>query len=384
MALPQGRESSEINTKPNLSNLMIDSSLIPDHTFESDMMEYVEIEYGDGENFKSTTVHYKLPILAEGEEVLWSYVQTEGIFNKKAVFVMALTSFRALIYDFQDPHNNSGQIFLSGVDDILVMNSHRESRSTRMGSFHSGGRMGTRLGTFNSMGSSHSQTVGDVVFMKDGEKFIVFGNMSDPSGIVRVAKSVKKTLTVRDKIPEIELPEEFKDSTVPKETILELSKLSIEDNPNQYIQRIKKEIEKNPDDVLFDLLFGRLAEMEDWEELEKVSREMIKKKNHENAFVSLCTSLFKINTDEAIKELNIALKLFPENEFLLDFKKQVAPYEDNLSKNKLIICPKCKKENELGSKFCNDCGKKMDDGCEKCGNVNPKNSKFCNDCGIAL
>ena len=383
MALPADYVDNGVTGKPDMSRLMIPSHTLPEnYSFDADAMEGFEMEYGDGENFKSTTLFWKLPVLCDGEELLWSYVGEQGVFNKKARHLMAVTNFRAYVYHFEE--HDWGNVLINTLDDILVMNSHRQSSSHRMGSFHSNGRMGMRIGTHSSMGSSRSQTMGDVHFMKDGETIITFGDVSDPHGIVKLVKSIQKQVTIRDKIPEIELPEEFKNTTVPKEVMLELSKLSIADDKTEYVQRLKKELEKNPDNILFDLLFAELGEIENWNELEKVSRKMIKEKNYENAFVGLCTSLFKIDTDSAIKELNVALNLFPENTILLDYKKQVTPYEENSLKNKLSICTKCGKENESGSKFCNKCGSKMDVGCEKCGNVNPKNSKFCNGCGSTL
>jgi hypothetical protein len=79
----------------------------------------------------------------------------------------------------------------------------------------------------------------------------------------------------------------------------------------------------------------------------------------------------------------MALNYKPSFDKLSDKEK----IKDNFETNNLvdnIKCPKCKKENESNSKFCNKCGAKFDDGCEKCGNVNPKNSKFCNGCGASL
>jgi len=47
-------------------------------------------------------------------------------------------------------------------------------------------------------------------------------------------------------------------------------------------------------------------------------------------------------------------------------------------------CPKCKSENPKGSKFCNECGNKLELACPECGRVNPPGSKFCNECGHDL
>ena len=47
-------------------------------------------------------------------------------------------------------------------------------------------------------------------------------------------------------------------------------------------------------------------------------------------------------------------------------------------------CPKCQFDNPEGSKFCNECGNKLELVCPECGKVNPLGSKFCNECGHDL
>ena len=47
-------------------------------------------------------------------------------------------------------------------------------------------------------------------------------------------------------------------------------------------------------------------------------------------------------------------------------------------------CPKCQFENMEGSKFCNECGVKLETACPKCGRENQPGSKFCNQCGHQL
>jgi len=382
VTLPKGHENSNIQVKPNLSRLMVGSDLMPEHTFDQHMMESIEMEYGFGDAFKKTRLFWQLPILAEGEEVLWNYIGTEGLFNKKAKFIMAFTNLRAYIYDFYD--HSFANLLVSSIDDVLVMNSHRESTNHRMGSFHSTGRMGMRIGTHSSMGSSRSQTVGDVIFMKDGEQVISFGNVSDPQGIVRLVKSVMKNITIRESINyNIELPDSLKDSEIPKKELIDFTIGWEESSSNEKIKKCNTLLKKYPDKMIFLALVELLQESENWKDLEKASSDMIEKNRHLIAVESLCVSLFNQDkTSEAIDELNKYLKLYPDSEKLKMMKQQVAEFESKISKS--IICSKCKKDNDPGSKFCNSCGKKLEDGCKKCGKVNPKNSKFCNDCGESL
>jgi len=248
-----------------------------------------------------------------------------------------------------------------------------------MGSFHSTGRMGMRIGTHSSMGSSRSQTIGDVHVMKDGETRIRFGNVSDPSGIVKLIKSIQKQVTVRDVVDESVTLEGVKNRT-----IHEIVQLFHEEKTDECIKLIDKTLEKIPSEKIFDFKAEILSNAGRWKELVVDSRKMLSRIDSEKAFEYLMTGLIKLDkTNDAIDELHRGLELFPENTMLLDFKKQLDDFEaNNLLDN--ITCPKCKKENESDSKFCNKCGAKFDEGCEKCGKVNPKNSKFCNGCGASL
>jgi class 3 adenylate cyclase/tetratricopeptide (TPR) repeat protein len=47
-------------------------------------------------------------------------------------------------------------------------------------------------------------------------------------------------------------------------------------------------------------------------------------------------------------------------------------------------CPKCQAVLPDSSRFCNECGRKLDVGCPECGKANPPASKFCLECGHSL
>jgi len=47
-------------------------------------------------------------------------------------------------------------------------------------------------------------------------------------------------------------------------------------------------------------------------------------------------------------------------------------------------CPKCGSDNEIGAKFCNECGTKLKIACPECGKTNRPGSKFCDECGHDL
>ena len=46
-----------------------------------------------------------------------------------------------------------------------------------------------------------------------------------------------------------------------------------------------------------------------------------------------------------------------------------------------IACPNCGGRNRADSKFCSDCGSRVDGVCANCGYENAPGAKFCNNCG---
>ena len=47
-------------------------------------------------------------------------------------------------------------------------------------------------------------------------------------------------------------------------------------------------------------------------------------------------------------------------------------------------CSNCGFTNVVGSKFCNECGLKLELKCSGCGKINQSGSKYCNECGSSL
>jgi hypothetical protein len=115
------------------------------------------------------------------EKIIWHNEITKGIFNKHVIGTQRVTNYR-VVY-------NSSEILLKDVDDILVMNQRRISQSQYMGT--SSGRY-TRFGAGSSR--SKSVTIGDVVFMYRGAPYIIFNQITDPSGVVRLAKAARKQI----------------------------------------------------------------------------------------------------------------------------------------------------------------------------------------------
>jgi hypothetical protein len=132
------------------------------------------------------------------EETLWRNQITQGILKKRVVEVQTITNYRVL-------RNDKGVMF-KDIDDVVVMNQHRVSQSNYMGTYY--GRY-IRFGTGSTQ--SRSKTVGDVVFMRQGTPIIRFNQIADPHGVVRLAKSVRRSVTQALKI------EEKKNKQLPRE-----------------------------------------------------------------------------------------------------------------------------------------------------------------------
>ena len=49
-----------------------------------------------------------------------------------------------------------------------------------------------------------------------------------------------------------------------------------------------------------------------------------------------------------------------------------------------MICASCGTANEIGRKFCGECGQRLTAGCPSCGAPNAPGTKFCGECGTAL
>ena len=47
-------------------------------------------------------------------------------------------------------------------------------------------------------------------------------------------------------------------------------------------------------------------------------------------------------------------------------------------------CPKCQFDNPEDSRFCLECGGKLERACPSCGKLLPLDAKFCNGCGHDL
>src|SRR5688500_12572038 len=107
------------------------------------------------------------------ENIIWQNNVMTGIIRRKVVETQVITNFHV--------RQNSRWIPLSDIDDIVIMNQHRESQF-QGNRYHIRGS-GLSYGTGRSSGKS----IGDLVFIYQGQPGITFRQISDPSGVARLA-----------------------------------------------------------------------------------------------------------------------------------------------------------------------------------------------------
>ncbi|HWP78174.1 MAG TPA: zinc-ribbon domain-containing protein [Candidatus Nitrosotenuis sp.] len=130
--------------------------------------------------------------LQQGETILWSISFQKGIINKTTTSTYFVTNYRIFGIN-NDIQEVDGLLLMSELDDVVVANTVRHSESTSYGSYYGyGGRFVGISGPRFSSGTS--KTTGDVYFMCNGEKIISLGGISDPTGLSRLVKSLKKQL----------------------------------------------------------------------------------------------------------------------------------------------------------------------------------------------
>jgi ribosomal protein L40E len=114
------------------------------------------------------------------ENIIWQNNVMTGIIHRKVVETQVITNFHVV--------QNSRSIPLSDIDDIVIMNQHRESQF-QGNRYHFRGS-GLSYGTGRSSGKS----IGDLVFIYQGQPGITFRQISDPSGVARLAKAARRNM----------------------------------------------------------------------------------------------------------------------------------------------------------------------------------------------
>lgn len=121
-----------------------------------------------------------------GESIIWHNPQTEGVINKHATWLEVITNHRILQYRFQQ--HSANYVTLPILEDVVVMNQKRMSQSNSYGSY---GRSRYHIA---GMGANRSTgiTIGDIVFVSQGRPIIIFHQIQDPCGLVKLVKFICK------------------------------------------------------------------------------------------------------------------------------------------------------------------------------------------------
>lgn len=130
--------------------------------------------------------------LVEGEEILWFNRLTKGIFKKRLVQLWAITNKRAFIRDYEKDLVVAVPL---NACEVVVMNQHRKSKGTHVGSF-TGYAYGGFGGVVAGVSSSRSQSYGDLCFIQNGQIVLRFPGISDPQGVKNLVKTIQKQTAI--------------------------------------------------------------------------------------------------------------------------------------------------------------------------------------------
>ncbi len=124
-----------------------------------------------------------------GETVLWKHNITQNsFFSKQVLQTWIISNFRVIKTD--EKIHKATQLPLKYIE-ALVINQRRESQSqgTTVGA---GVMSGIASGMAFSQRHGTSMTVGDLLFMFNGQVLITFDGISDPEGVQRLVYMIKK------------------------------------------------------------------------------------------------------------------------------------------------------------------------------------------------
>jgi len=114
--------------------------------------------------------------------------------EKKIVERLAISNYRIMRIDMVNS-KVLGFILLHDLDYVVVMNTRRVSESIGYGMYMGrGGRYMAIAGPRFSSGTS--KTIGDIVFIVNGQK-VSWGGIPDPTGLKNFVKSLKRQCTTK-------------------------------------------------------------------------------------------------------------------------------------------------------------------------------------------
>ena len=114
--------------------------------------------------------------------MLWQRNLRRGILHKKVIIAERITNMRIVQYNVET--KKIVQVPLVWNPDVIVSGSSRRSHSQGYGLYGGGAFVGDRTGI--------SQSIGDVVIMKNGKICARLRNVADPQGVKQLINTLKK------------------------------------------------------------------------------------------------------------------------------------------------------------------------------------------------
>jgi hypothetical protein len=129
-----------------------------------------------------------LPVLEQGESVVFRRDNTKGFFHKHIVSRDIITNHRVI---HCTDYNYSPEILLRDLQDVLTMNSVSTGNYQYYGN-SIGSRYHSNVRSNYGMGTSQHTTSSDILFITEGKPKIIFSHVPNAHEVVTLTKSMRK------------------------------------------------------------------------------------------------------------------------------------------------------------------------------------------------
>jgi hypothetical protein len=134
--------------------------------------------------------------IVQGEQILWEHDVVTGVFHRETVEEWIITNMRAMKRYPVSKKNLAPRVAFVGhsISESIVMNQHRQSQGNRVGNFVGSYSAGSFGGVSSGVSKSTSTNYGDLVFLANDKEMFRFCSISDPNGVNRLVKALRKEL----------------------------------------------------------------------------------------------------------------------------------------------------------------------------------------------
>ncbi len=124
-----------------------------------------------------------------GETVLWQHKLTQNsFFSKKVLQTCIISNFRVIKID--ETNHKATHLPLKYIEALVINQSQKSQNQGTMVGAGTMSDMVTGMAFSKRLGTS--MTVGDLIFMFNGQALITFDDISDPEGVRRLVYMIKK------------------------------------------------------------------------------------------------------------------------------------------------------------------------------------------------